>query len=54
VTARLSYGVPGEVRQLLVFADRLEVLGPPEARAELAAAAASVTSLYQGRVAGEE
>ncbi|WP_286259981.1 helix-turn-helix transcriptional regulator [Streptomyces graminofaciens] len=47
VTARLSYGLLGEVRQLLVFADRLEVLAPPEARAELAAAAASVTSLYQ-------
>ncbi|WP_162948910.1 helix-turn-helix transcriptional regulator, partial [Streptomyces europaeiscabiei] len=53
LTARLSYGVPGEVRQLLLFADRLEVLDPPEARAELAAAAASVTSLYQGRVARE-
>lgn len=48
VTARLMYGVLGEVRQLLVFADRLEVLDPPEARAELAGAAASVTSLYQG------
>ncbi len=53
LTARLSYGVPGEVRQLLVLADHLEVLDPPEARAELAAAAASVTSLYQGRVARE-
>jgi predicted DNA-binding transcriptional regulator YafY len=47
LTAHLSYGRLGEVRQLLVFADRLEVLSPPEARAELAAAAASVTELYQ-------
>ncbi|MPY50148.1 helix-turn-helix transcriptional regulator [Streptomyces acidicola] len=48
LTAHLSYGRLGEVRGLLVFADRLEVLSPPEARAELAAAAASVTELYQG------
>ncbi|MFI1729976.1 helix-turn-helix transcriptional regulator [Streptomyces acidicola] len=47
LTAQLSYGRLGEVRGLLVFADRLEVLSPPEARAELAAAAASVTELYQ-------
>ncbi|MPY61954.1 helix-turn-helix transcriptional regulator [Streptomyces spongiae] len=48
LTAHLAYGRLGEVRGLLVFADRLEVLSPPEARAELAAAAASVTELYQG------
>lgn len=53
LTAHLSYGRLGEVRGLLVFADRLEVLSPPEARAELASAAASVTELYQSRVAGE-
>ncbi|MEU6368161.1 YafY family protein [Streptomyces sp. NPDC046931] len=46
VTARLSYGVVREVRSLLVFADRVEVLTPPEAREELARAAASVTDLY--------
>ncbi|MFJ9590051.1 helix-turn-helix transcriptional regulator [Streptomyces acidicola] len=48
LTAQLSYGRLGEVRGLLVFADRLEILSPPEARAELAAAATSVTELYQG------
>ncbi|MEW2402268.1 WYL domain-containing protein [Streptomyces sp. NPDC046862] len=53
LTAHLSYGRLGEVRGLLVFADRLEVLSPPEVRAELASAAASVTELYQSRVAGE-
>ncbi|GAA2513004.1 YafY family protein [Streptomyces longisporus] len=47
VTARLSYGVVGQARQLLQFADHVEVLSPPEVRAELAAAAASVTDLYQ-------
>ncbi|MCW8379310.1 helix-turn-helix transcriptional regulator [Streptomyces justiciae] len=47
VTARLSYGVLGEARQLLAFSDRVEVLSPPEVRAELARAAASVTDLYQ-------
>ncbi|MGV9247413.1 helix-turn-helix transcriptional regulator [Streptomyces sp. NPDC003710] len=46
VTARLSYGAVREVRSLLVFADRVEVLTPPEAREELARAAASVTNLY--------
>lgn len=48
VTARLSYGVVHQARQLLQFADHVEVLSPPEVRAELAAAAASVTDLYQG------
>ncbi|GKQ41607.1 YafY family protein [Streptomyces sp. A012304] len=47
VTARLSYGVVGEARQLLAFSDRVEVLSPPEVREELRAAAASVTELYQ-------
>jgi predicted DNA-binding transcriptional regulator YafY len=47
VTARLSYGVLRETRQLLQFSDSVEVLSPPEVRAELAAAAASVTRLYQ-------
>ncbi|MEU0008499.1 YafY family protein [Streptomyces sp. NPDC006314] len=48
VTARLSYPVLRAVRQLLVFSDRVEVLDPPEARAELLAGARSVTALYQG------
>ncbi|MES5817193.1 YafY family protein [Streptomyces sp. RG80] len=48
VTARLSYGVLGEARQLLQFSDRIEVLSPPEVREELLRAAASVTDLYQG------
>ncbi|MFF9154223.1 helix-turn-helix transcriptional regulator [Streptomyces sp. NPDC014846] len=48
VTARLSYPVLRAVRQLLAFSDRLEVLDPPEARAELLAGARSVTALYQG------
>ncbi|WP_405730971.1 YafY family transcriptional regulator [Streptomyces sp. NBC_00028] len=47
VTARLSYGVVAEARQLLAFSDRVEVLSPPEVREELARAAASVTDLYQ-------
>ena len=47
VTARLSYGFVGEARQLLAFGDQVEVLSPPEVRAELAAVAASVTGLYQ-------
>ncbi|MCX5331200.1 YafY family protein [Streptomyces sp. NBC_00140] len=47
VTVRLSYGVLGEVRQLLQFSDRVEVLSPPEVREELFRAAASVTGLYQ-------
>ncbi|MFE9776005.1 helix-turn-helix transcriptional regulator [Streptomyces sp. NPDC005931] len=48
LTARLSYGVLGEVRHLLSFADRVEVLAPPEAREELARAAVAVTRLYDG------
>jgi predicted DNA-binding transcriptional regulator YafY len=47
VTVRLSYGFVRETRQLLAFSDRVEVLQPPQVRAELAAAAASVTELYR-------
>ncbi|WP_367320670.1 helix-turn-helix transcriptional regulator [Streptomyces sp. HUAS ZL42] len=54
VTARLSYGVVREARQLLAFTDRVEVLSPPEVREELRAAAASVTALYQRAGAGPE
>ncbi|MEU6734895.1 helix-turn-helix transcriptional regulator [Streptomyces physcomitrii] len=46
VTARLAYGVVQEVRSLLAFTDRLEILSPPEAREELARAAAAVAALY--------
>ncbi|MFF8865971.1 helix-turn-helix transcriptional regulator [Streptomyces sp. NPDC015139] len=48
VIARLSYPVLRAVRQLLAFSDRLEVLDPPEARAELLAGARAVTALYRG------
>ncbi|MFE3633654.1 helix-turn-helix transcriptional regulator [Streptomyces sp. NPDC059168] len=47
VTARLSYPVLRAVRQLLGFSDQVEVLGPPEARAELLRAVRSVTALYR-------
>ncbi|MET8808603.1 YafY family protein [Streptomyces sp. NPDC004546] len=47
VTARLTFPVPRAVRQLLAFFDQVELLDPPEARAELLAAARSVTALYQ-------
>lgn len=53
MTVRLSYGVVREARQLLQFADALEVVSPPEVRAEVAAAAASVTELYQRVGAGQ-
>ncbi|GGW74324.1 transcriptional regulator [Streptomyces lucensis JCM 4490] len=49
VTARLAYPVLRAVRQLLAFSDRVEVLDPPEARAELLAGARSVTELYRGK-----
>nr|WP_241266600.1 YafY family protein [Streptomyces scabichelini] len=47
VTARLTFGFVGEARQLLQFADRVEVISPPEVREELAGVAASVAELYQ-------
>ncbi|WP_327318021.1 helix-turn-helix transcriptional regulator [Streptomyces sp. NBC_01235] len=47
VTARLTYGFVGEARQLLLFADLVEVLSPPEVCEELRRTAASVTELYQ-------
>ncbi|MEW2289071.1 YafY family protein [Streptomyces sp. NPDC047841] len=49
VTARLAYPVLRAVRQLLAFSDRVEILDPPEARAELLAGARSVTALYEQR-----
>ncbi|MFF4489202.1 helix-turn-helix transcriptional regulator [Streptomyces sp. NPDC001544] len=47
VTARLTYPFVRATRQLLAFSDAVEVLAPPEARAELLAAARSVTDLYR-------
>jgi predicted DNA-binding transcriptional regulator YafY len=52
VTVRLSYGVVPEARQLLQFGASIEVLEPPEVRAELASAAASITDLYRRAGAG--
>ncbi|MEV5549917.1 YafY family protein [Streptomyces sp. NPDC052309] len=46
-TVRLAYGSVVEVRQLLAFSDRIEVVGPPEAREELARAATAVVELYR-------
>jgi predicted DNA-binding transcriptional regulator YafY len=47
VTAKLAFPVLRAVRQLLAFSDQVELLDPPEARAELLAGARSVTALYQ-------
>ncbi|MFF3918753.1 helix-turn-helix transcriptional regulator [Streptomyces sp. NPDC001852] len=47
VTARLTYPALRAVRQLLAFSDQVELLDPPEARAELLAGARSVAALYQ-------
>ncbi|MFF5029673.1 helix-turn-helix transcriptional regulator [Streptomyces collinus] len=44
---RLSYPALRAVRQLLAFSDQVEILDPPEARAELLRAVGSVTALYQ-------
>ncbi|PJE97493.1 DNA-binding transcriptional regulator [Streptomyces carminius] len=49
VPAEFAYPVLGAVRQLLQFGTDVEVLGPSEARAELARAAAGVHALYRGR-----
>jgi len=46
VTVRLRYGQVKAARQLLMFSDQVEVLSPPEVRAELREALASVTALY--------
>lgn len=48
VLAHLSYGVVREARTLLAFVDTVEVLSPPEARAELAGAAAAIGAVYGG------
>jgi predicted DNA-binding transcriptional regulator YafY len=46
-TVQLAYPALRAVRQLLPHADSVEVLDPPEARAELAAAARAVAQLYR-------
>lgn len=48
ITVRLGFGSIGDTRTLLPFAASVEVLSPPEARAELAGAAAAVSDLYAG------
>ncbi|MGB8947095.1 MAG: WYL domain-containing protein, partial [Streptomyces sp.] len=48
ITVRLGFGVIGDARTLLPFAASVEVLSPPEVRAELADAAAAVSELYAG------
>ncbi|PBC61115.1 DNA-binding transcriptional regulator [Streptomyces sp. Tue6028] len=48
VVARLSCGAVREARTLLAFGDAVEVLSPPEVRAELAATAAAVRAVYEG------
>ncbi|MFF5474150.1 helix-turn-helix transcriptional regulator [Streptomyces achromogenes] len=53
VTARLAYPALRAVRQLLAFSDRVEILDPPEARAELEAGARSVLALYGEAGTGE-
>ncbi|MFF5441778.1 helix-turn-helix transcriptional regulator [Streptomyces achromogenes] len=53
VTARLAYPALRAVRQLLAFSDRVEILDPPEARAELVAGARSVLALYGEAGTGE-
>lgn len=50
VTVRLRYARLQASRQLLMFSDQVEVLSPPEVRAELRAALASVAALYEGSV----
>lgn len=54
VLAQLSYGVVREARTLLAFVDAVEVLSPPEARAELAGAAAAIGAVYGGDRAPHE
>ena len=51
---QLAYPVLRAVRQLLPHADSVEVLDPPEARAELAAAARAVTELYREHQAEDD
>ncbi|MEU6062358.1 WYL domain-containing protein [Streptomyces sp. NPDC047097] len=50
----IEFEVPDvlHVRQFLAYGPSLEVLDPPEARAELARSAAAVTALYQGQSDG--
>lgn len=47
VTARLTYPVLRAVRQLLAFSDQVEIVDPPEARAELLDGVRAVGALYE-------
>ncbi|SED66056.1 Predicted DNA-binding transcriptional regulator YafY, contains an HTH and WYL domains [Streptomyces misionensis] len=47
VTARLTYPVLRAVRQLLAFSDQVEIVAPPEARAELLDGVRAVGALYE-------
>ncbi|MEU3528511.1 WYL domain-containing protein [Streptomyces sp. NPDC038707] len=54
VTARLAYPTLRAVRQLLGLSDRVEILDPPEARAELVAGARAVLALHGERETADE
>ncbi|KND39513.1 helix-turn-helix transcriptional regulator [Streptomyces acidiscabies] len=47
VPVRLTYAQLPATRQLLMFSDQVEVISPPEVRAELRTALAAVTALYE-------
>ncbi|MFG3010768.1 helix-turn-helix transcriptional regulator [Streptomyces cinerochromogenes] len=53
-TARLAYPNLRAVRQLLGLSDQVEVVDPPEARAELLAAVRSVAAMYEGSGPGTD
>ncbi|MFJ7421292.1 helix-turn-helix transcriptional regulator [Streptomyces uncialis] len=52
LTVELTYRSPAEARLTLAFADDVEVLSPPEVRAELARAAHALTTRYGGATDG--
>ena len=47
ITVRVAYPVLPAAGQLLQFGTSVEVLGPPEARQEMARRAAAITALYE-------
>lgn len=49
---QLTYRSPAEARLTLAFADDVEVLSPPEVRAELARATHALTTRYGGATDG--
>ncbi|WP_329570101.1 hypothetical protein [Streptomyces sp. NBC_01361] len=46
ITVHLGYGEVHEARSLLSFADNVQVVEPPEIRAELACCGAAITAVY--------